>query len=61
MELKNIEFEDFDTSRIPSMGKKLDSIFQYNADINKTSYLNWRTGFAHTSRRQFVVMGEAFF
>ena len=61
MELKNIEFEDFDTSRIPSMGKKLDSIFQYNADINKTSYLNWRTGFAHTSRRQFVIMGEAFF
>lgn len=61
MELKNIEFEDFDTSRIPSMGKKLDSIFRYNTDINKTSYLNWRTGFAHTSRRQFVVMGEAFF
>lgn len=61
MELKNIEYEDFDTSRIPSMGKKLDTIFQYNADINKTSYLNWRTGFAHTSRRQFVVMGEAFF
>ena len=61
MELKNIEYEDFDTSRISSMGKKLDTIFQYNADINKTSYLNWRTGFAHTSRRQFVVMGEAFF
>lgn len=61
MELKNIEFEDYDTSKIPAMGKHLDTIFQYNADIDKTAYLNWRTGFAHTSRRQFVVMGEAFF
>ena len=61
MELKDIEFEDFDTSKIPAMGKNLGTIFQYNVDINKTSYLNWRTRFAHTSRRQFVVMGEAFF
>lgn len=61
MELRNIEFEDFDESKIPEMGKKLETIFQYNADIDKTAYLNWRTGFAHTSRRQFVVMGEAFF
>lgn len=61
MELKDIEFVNFDTSKIPAMGKKLDSIFQYNSDINKTSYLNWRTGFGHTPRRQFVVMGEAFF
>lgn len=61
MELKDIEFEDFDTSKIPSMGKNLATIFQYNVDINKTSYLNWRTSFAHTSRRQFVVIGEAFF
>lgn len=43
MELKDINFEDFDTSKIPSMGKKLDTIFQYNVDIDKTSYLNWRT------------------
>lgn len=61
MELKDINFEDFDTSKIPSMGKKLDTIFQYNVDIDKTSYLNWRAGFAHTSRRQFVIIGEAFF
>lgn len=61
MKLNNIEFENFDTSKIPSMGKHLDTIFQYNDDINKTAYLNWRTGFAHTSRRQFVVIGEAFF
>ena len=61
MELKDIEFEDFDTSKIPSMGKKLDTIFQYNPDIKKTSYLNWRTGFIHTVRGQFIVIGEAFF
>lgn len=61
MELRNLEFEDYDTSRIPAMGKNLDTIFQYNADIDKTAFLNWRTGFAHTSRRQFVILGEAFF
>ena len=61
MELKNIIFEDFDISKIPSMGKKLNSIFRYNEDINKTSYLNWRTGFARTTRSQFVIIGEAFF
>lgn len=61
MKLKNIENEIINTSKIPSMGKKLDTIFQYNSDINKTLYLNWRTGFAHISRKQFVVMGEAFF
>lgn len=61
MRLNNIEFEDYDISKIPAMGKQLDTIFQYNDDINKTAYLNWRTGIAHTSRRQFVVMGEAFF
>ena len=61
MELRNLEFEDYDTSRIPAMGKNLDTIFQYNEDLDKTAFLNWRTGFAHTSRRQFVVLGEAFF
>lgn len=61
MKLDNIEFADYDTSKIPVMGKKLDTIFQYNSDIDKTAYLNWRTGFARTSRRQFVVIGEAFF
>lgn len=61
MKLDNIEFADYDTSKIPAIGKKLDTIFQYNSDIDKTAYLNWRTGFARTSRRQFVVMGEAFF
>lgn len=61
MKLDNIEFADYDTSKIPVMGKKLDTIFQYNSDLDKTAYLNWRTGFARTSRRQFVVIGEAFF
>lgn len=61
MKLDNIKFADYDTSKIPVMGKKLDTIFQYNSDIDKTAYLNWRTGFARTSRRQFVVIGEAFF
>lgn len=61
MKLDNIEFADYDTSKIPVMGKKLDTIFQYNSDIDKTAYLNWRTGFARTSRRQFVVVWEAFF
>ena len=61
MKLKNIKFEDIDENKILTMSKTLDTIFQSNSDINKTAYLNWRTGFAHTSRGQFVVMGEAFF
>ena len=61
MKLESIEFADYDTSKIPAMGKALDTIFQYNSDIDKTAYLNWRTGFARTSRRQFVIIGEAFF
>ena len=61
MELKNIEYAEFDTNKIPAMGKKLPSIFNYNSDIEKTAYLNWRTSSAHTSRKQFVVLGEAFF
>lgn len=61
MELKKIEDEDFDIRKIPTMGKKLNTIFQYNPDINKTSYLNWRTRLARSPRRQFVVIGEAYF
>ena len=34
MKLESIEFADFDTSKIPAMGKKLDTIFQYNSDID---------------------------
>lgn len=54
-------FIDYDTSKIPQYGKQLDSIFQYNPDIEKNAYLNWRMGFRHNSRAQFVVVGEAFF
>ncbi|MCP1101018.1 hypothetical protein M2454_000239 [Aequitasia blattaphilus] len=59
IELTN--FIDYDTSKILQYGKQLDSIFQYNSDIEKTAYLNWRMGFGHNSRSQFVVVGEAFF
>ena len=61
MALESLEFADYDTSKIPAMGKELDTIFQYNKDIDKTAYMNWRTGFARTTRRQFVVLGEAYF
>lgn len=54
-------FIDYDISKIPQYGKQLDSIFQYNHDIEKNAYLNWRMGFRHNLREQFVVVGEAFF
>ncbi len=60
MELKNIKYEDYDTGKIISMSKNLDTIFQYNTDVRKTAYLNWRTGFTETTREQFIVIGEAF-
>ena len=59
--LIDIDFADWNTDKISEMSKKLDSIFQYNADINKTAYLNWRTQFTFTSRDKFIVMGESFF
>lgn len=61
MGFKEIEFEHIDPDKVLSMSKNLDTIFQYNSDINKTSYLNWRTGFTHNSRQQFVIIGEAYF
>lgn len=61
MTLTPIEYEDFDTKLVEKYSKKLDTIFQYNGDINKTSYLNWRTSFHSSQRSQFTVMGEAFF
>lgn len=61
VELKRINFEVVDTSKIIEMAKKLETIFQYNLNTDKTSYLNWRTSYARTPRRQFVTLGEAFF
>ena len=56
-----IDFIKIDYDKIPQYAKKLDSIFQYNVDINKTAYMNWRTSFVQEDRRQFVIIGEAFF
>lgn len=56
-----LKYIDYDTTKIPKCGKKLDTIFHENADVYKTAYLNWRMGFRDSSRSQFVVLGEAFF
>lgn len=61
MAKERIDSANINYDKLPEYAKKLDSIFQYNADINKTAYMNWRTGFADGSRRQFVIIGEAFF
>lgn len=61
MKLQSIEYADVDTSKIPAMGKNLDTIFCYNSDTHKTAYMNWRTRLVDTPRRQFVVLGEAYF
>lgn len=60
MAYKSIEFVDWDTSNVEVYSKGLDTIFRYNRDIDKTAYLNWRTS-GVTSRRQFVVIGQAYF
>lgn len=61
MAKERIDFTNINYDKLPEYAKKLDSIFQCNADINKTAYMNWRTGFADGSRRQFIIIGEAFF
>lgn len=60
MDFSTIEYVDWDTDKVEKYAKKLPSIFQYNENIEKTAYLNWRMNFAN-SRRQFVVIGEAYF
>lgn len=61
MAKEGIDFKNINYDKLPQYAKKLDSIFEYNADINKTAYMNWRMGFADGSRRQFTIIGEAFF
>ena len=61
IEFIDIDYADFNVDKITEMSKKLETIFQYNADINKTAYLNWRTQCTFTKRSKFIVMGEAFF
>ena len=60
MSFSSIEFAAWDTDKVDEYAKKLPSIFNYNKDIDKTAYLNWRMDF-NNSRRQFIVMGEAYF
>ena len=38
MEFIDIDYVDFNVDKITEMSKKLETIFQYNADINKTAY-----------------------
>ena len=37
IEFIDIDYADFNVDKITEMSKKLETIFQYNADINKTS------------------------
>ncbi len=61
MEFIDIDYADCNADKMQEMSKKLETIFQYNADISKTAFLNWRAQFTFTKRSKFVVMGEAFF
>lgn len=61
MSEERIDSTNINYDKLPEYAKKLDSIFQYNRDINKTAYMNWRTGFADGSRKQFIIIGESFF
>lgn len=58
---EHIEFAKFNYELLDSCAKNTPTIFQYNQDMNKTAYLNWRTGFARTQRNQFTIIAEAFF
>ena len=61
MNLQMIEFADFDTEDVEQYAQKMDSIFQYNQNVEKTAYLNWRSNKYTNQRRQLVVMGDNFF
>ena len=61
MSIDTIEFAEWDTDKVDEYSRSLETIFQYNEDIDKTAFLNWRMSFSSNSRRQFVVIGEAYF
>lgn len=61
MEFDTIDFAKWDTDKLDEYSKNMDTIFQYNEDIDKTAYLNWRMDFNTNSRKQFVVIGDAYF
>lgn len=56
-----IEFASWDADKIDEYSNELKTIFKYNEDIDKTAYLNWRMDFSSNPRRQFVIIGEAYF
>ena len=61
MNLQTIDFSDFNTVDVEQYAQKMDSIFQYNQNVEKTAYLNWRSNKYTNQRRQLVVMGDNFF
>lgn len=61
MNLQTIDFSDFNTKDVEQYAQKMDSIFQYNQNVEKTAYLNWRSNKYTNQRRQLVVMGDNFF
>ena len=60
MELEDINRVEFDDKNIPNLSKEVQSIFHYNVDINKTSYLNWKMTYCSPNSSKFVCMGEAY-
>lgn len=61
MNLQTIDFSDFNTEDVEQYAQKMDSIFQYNQNVEKTAYLNWRSNKYTNQRRQLVVMEDNFF
>ncbi len=61
MNLQTIDFSDFNTEDVEQYAQKMDSIFQYNQNVEKTAYLNWRSNKYTNQRHQLVVMGDNFF
>lgn len=61
MNLQTIDFSDFNTEDVEQYAQKMDSIFQYNQNVEKTAYSNWRSNKYTNQRRQLVVMGDNFF
>ena len=60
-DFNTIEFVDWDTDKVEEYSKHLYTIFQYNEDLDKTAYLNWRMDSRRSDRHKFVIMGEAYF
>jgi|AKZA01.1.fsa_nt_gi hypothetical protein len=56
-----MKIDEIDDYSIEELSKKLPNYFDFNGDVDKTAYLNWRFDKWRNINSQFYEMGKAYF